>query len=86
MRTEDENYIPSFLALQEPTSTTVGEHFVSKARKKQRGKPKPLGLSYPYKAGILRRYEILSFNGMLSNHLSVQQPAGTLRAQPALLP
>lgn len=43
-------------------------------------------MPYLCKAGILRRDEILAFNGMLGNHLSVQQPAGTMKAQPASLP
>lgn len=83
MRTEYENCIPSFLALQEAISTAVGECLAPKTRKKPRGRPKPLGLPYLYKAGILRRDEIL---GMLGYHLSVQHPAGTVRAQAAPLP
>lgn len=47
-----------------------GEHLVSKPRKIQSRQPKLLVLPHPYKAGTLRRDEILAFNGMLGNHLT----------------
>lgn len=66
MRTEYENCIPSFLALQEAISTAVGECLAPKTRKKPRGRPKPLGLPYLYKAGILRRDEVFGNAGLSS--------------------